>query len=140
MLHLGSNICGCFDFPIFFYTFISLSSKSYMMKFFLQFLTLVHNYKRCRNSCFHIQLVRSQGIQNYAMLPERYTPQALFKKLNLEYLTIYKNNIENIKVIFLNNRFLVDAVESNLIPNLLHLCYRTFGQVLDRWLAVHLVF
>lgn len=80
-------ICGCFDFPIFFYTFISLSSKSYMMKFFLQFLTLVHNYKRCRNSCFHIQLVRSQGIQNYAMLPERYTPQALFKKLNLEYLT-----------------------------------------------------
>lgn len=138
MLHLGSNICGCFDFPIFFHTFISLSSKSYMMKFFLQFLTLVHNYKRCRNSCFHIQLVRSQGIQNYAMLPERYTPQALFKKLNLEYLTIYKNNIENIKVIFLNNRFLVDAVESNLIPNLL--CYRTFGQVLDRWLAVHLVF
>lgn len=109
-----------------------------MMKFFLQFLTLVHNYKRCRNSCFHIQLVRSQGIQNYAMLPERYTPQALFKKLNLEYLTIFKNNIKNIKVIFLNNRFLVDAVESNLIPNLL--CYRTFGQVLDRWLAVHLVF
>lgn len=71
----------------FFYSFISLSSKSYMMKFFLQFPTLVHNYKRCRNSCFHIQLVRSQGIQNYAMLPERYTPQALFKKLNLEYLT-----------------------------------------------------
>lgn len=82
------------------------------MKFFLQFLTLVHNYKRCRNSCFHIQLVRSQGIQNYAMLPERYTPQALFKKLNLEYLTIFKNNIENIKVIFLNNRFLVDAVRA----------------------------
>lgn len=97
-----------------------------MMKFFLQFLTLVHNYKRCRNSCFHIQLVRSQGIQNYAMLPERYTSQ------------IFKNNIENIKVIFLNNKFLVDAVESNLIPNLL--CYRTFGQVLDRWLAVNLVF
>lgn len=88
---------------LFFYTFISLSSKSYLMKFFLQFLTLVHNYKRCRNSCFHIQLVRSQGIQNYAMLPERYTPQALFNKLNLEYLTIFKNNIENIKVIFLNN-------------------------------------
>lgn len=36
--------------------------------------------------------------------------------------------------------FLVDAVESNLIPNLLHICYRTFGQVFDRWLAVHLVF
>lgn len=53
---------------------------------------------------------------------------------------IFKNNIENIKVIFLNNRFLVDAVESNLIPNLLHICYRTFGQVFDRWLAVHLVF
>lgn len=78
--------------------------------------------------------MRSQGIQNYAMLPERYiyTPQALFKKLNLEYLTIYKNNIENIKVIFLNNRFLVDAVESNLIPNLLS--YKTFS--IDGWLLI----
>lgn len=76
--------------------------------------------------------MRSQGIQNYAMLPERYKPQALFKKLNLEYLTIYKNNIENIKVIFLNNRFLVDAVESNLIPNLL--CYRTFS--IGGWLLI----
>lgn len=138
MLHLGSNICGCFDFPIFFYTFISLSSKSYMMKFFLQFLTLVHNYKRCRNSCFHIQLVRSQGIQNYAMLPERYTPT--LQKVESWIPHKFLKTILRTLRLFFWTIFLVDAVESNLIPNLLHLCYRTFGQVLDRWLAVHLVF
>lgn len=138
MLHLGSNICGCFDFPIFSILLYHYRQNLIGWSFFFSFLPwsiitnaveiVVSTFNSCAAKVFRIMPCYLNDIHH------RHSSKSWI----LNTSQIFKNNIENIKVIFLNNRFLVDAVESNLIPNLL--CYRTFGQVLDRWLAVHLVF